>query len=117
MEETVMEETLDYIECAGVRLPADWSVEQLTEALSKRKIRFANEQEIMNAFGNAIWMKASLESEISRLHAEETKLTHYIHERQRRAMCPGCGMQWTDSGATAANEIATRKTRKRKANV
>lgn len=49
-----MDKTLDYIECAGVRVPADWSVEQLAEALSKRKIRFANEQEIMNVFGNAI---------------------------------------------------------------
>ena len=56
-----MDKTLDYIECAGVRVPADWSVEQLAEALIKRKIRFANEQEIMNVFGNAIRMKASLE--------------------------------------------------------
>ncbi|GAI83438.1 unnamed protein product [marine sediment metagenome] len=49
-----MDKTLDYIECAGVRVPADWSVEQLTEALSKRKIRFANEQEIMHIFTKAI---------------------------------------------------------------
>jgi len=111
-----MDKTLDYIECAGIRVPFDWSVEQLAEALSKRKIRFENEQEIMNAFGNALRMKASLKSEISRLQAEETKLTHYIHERQRMAMCPGCGMQWAGSGVSppAAKEVVKEKTSKKK---
>ena len=64
---------LDYIECAGVRVPADWSIRQLREALSKRKMRFKNEKEIMNVFGDAVNLKAKLEARIHEL-SEKIKI-------------------------------------------
>jgi len=85
---------LDYIECAGVRVPVDWSMEQLRSALAKRKIRFANENEIMSVFGNAVQMKAVLEKEISHLHAEAARLDRYIKIKQEKVSCPKCGIQW-----------------------
>jgi len=67
---------LNYIECAGVRVPSDWSVKQLREALAKRNIRFieAHEREIMAVFGDAILLKASLEDSIATLRQEKAKL-------------------------------------------
>ena len=104
---------LNYIECAGVRVPSDWSVEQLAEALAKRKIRFANEKEIMSVFGDAIRLKSSLENEISRLQAEVAKWDRYVKEKQEKARCPGCGVQWTEPAAAPppANKAAAKKTR------
>jgi len=97
-----MAENQNYIECAGVRIPSDWSVEQLAQALERRKIRFRNEEEIMAVFGDAIRLKSSLEKAISRLRTEVTKLDRHIKERQKKAMCPGCGMLWAEPVASAA---------------
>jgi hypothetical protein len=43
-------ETRDYVDCAGVNVPADWTVEELRWALKRRKRRFPNEKEIIAAF-------------------------------------------------------------------
>ena len=88
---------LNYIECAGVRVPSDWSVDQLREALSKRNIRFSNEEDIMVVFGKSIQLKASLEEQISTLQAEVTRLDKYVKEKQKRALCPQCGKLWMEA--------------------
>ena len=95
---------LCYIECAGVRVPSDWSVDQLQEALAKRKIRFqkAHEKEIMAVFGEAIQLKASLEKNIHNLNAEVARLEKYVNEKRQKVLCPGCGMKWTEAPAYSA---------------
>jgi len=67
---------LDYIECAGVRVPEDWTIEQLRSALERRNIRFrkANEEEIMRVFGEAVVLKQKLGKEIDALKNEKAKL-------------------------------------------
>lgn len=62
--------TLDYIECAGVKVPEDWSIEQLRSALGKRKIRFQSEGEILRVFGEAVMLKRQLEQETQSLKEE-----------------------------------------------
>lgn len=93
-----MTENRNYIECAGFRIPSDWSVEELAQALERRKIRFRNEEEIISVFGNALRLKSSLEKDISRLRAEVTKLNGYVEERQKKATCPHCGTLWIELG-------------------
>jgi len=90
-----------YIECDGVRVPADWTPDDLRVALGKRKIRFKNEEEIMAVFGDAIQLKAALENAISLLKTERTRLDNYVLQRKELTNCPGCGRQWF--------EIATKK--------
>lgn len=83
----------DYIECAGVRVPADWNLEQLRAALLKRKIRFQNEAEIMSVFGEAIELKAKLEKAIDELENKKKQLQDFIHAAQGRLFCPHCQKQ------------------------
>jgi len=92
---------ISYIECAGVRVPSNWSVGQLAEALAKRKIRFNNEQEIMAVFGDAIKLKRSLEQGIQNLQNELSTWEHYVKQKKEKVMCPGCGLKWTEPNATA----------------
>ena len=66
--------SLEYIECDGVRVPSDWTVEQLREALAKRKIRFFNEQEVIGVFGKAVLLKKELENSIEKLQNEKALL-------------------------------------------
>ena len=88
---------LAYIECAGVRVPANWTVEQLRTALAKRSIRFAtkNEEEILRVFGEAIGLKASLEKEILQLQSTLIKLKRDVERKKKLRNCPGCGVRWT----------------------
>lgn len=88
---------LNYIECAGVRVPANWTVEQLREALTKRRMRFTtlHEKEIMEVFGNAILLKKGLEQNIDKLKTELERLQGLVKERTRLLACPACGAQWT----------------------
>jgi len=90
-----MTETINYIECAEVRIPSNWSVDQLRVALGKRKIRFSNEKELMSVFGEAIKLKSQLEDNIHELRTEITKWDGYVKERKEAIKCPECGMQWT----------------------
>ena len=83
---------LRYIECAGVRVPADWNIAQLTEALAKRKIRFSNEAEITAVFGEAIRLKQKLEENIARLRAEGARLETYYNTFKDKLTCPSCMM-------------------------
>lgn len=53
-----------YIECAGVRIPIDWTVDKLKVALAKRKIRFPNEADIITAFGTYVDMLRDLQKSI-----------------------------------------------------
>lgn len=76
-----------YIECAGVRIPADWTLDNLRAALENRKIRFANEKEVMAVFGDAIQIRNSLRMEIA-------TLDRCIKEKRKKAICPKCGMRW-----------------------
>ena len=103
---------LNYIECAGVRVPSDWSVDQLREALVKRNIRFSrvNEKEIMAVFVAAIQLKSQLENNIHELQAEVAKWDRYVKERKAAIRCPGCGTQWTEP--PAAKSPDTKLTRK-----
>lgn len=85
-----------YIECAGVRVPADCTVEELRIMLEKRNIRFNNEEEIMAVFGNALQLKASLEKTITVLKAEISTLDRDIIRKGDLAKCPGCGRLWRE---------------------
>jgi len=40
-----------YIECAGMRIPCNWTPDQLKRALKLRKIKLDNEAEIREVFG------------------------------------------------------------------
>ena len=42
--------TPPYVECAGVRVPLQVTTTELEDALRRRKWRFTNETEIVNAF-------------------------------------------------------------------
>ena len=68
--------TINYIECAGVRVPENWTVDALRRALAKRNIRFSNrnEEEIMAVFGNAIMLKKQLEHDIDALKKKKALL-------------------------------------------
>ncbi len=97
---------IDYIECAGVRVPSDWTVSQLREALAQRKIRFQtmHEREIMAVFGDAIQLKASLEKEVARLQSEFGKWSMYVDKKKKLATCPKCGTEWTEPPAITKGE-------------
>jgi hypothetical protein len=43
-------ETIAYIDCDGVNVPDDWTVEELRWALAQRKTRFPNEEAIIAVF-------------------------------------------------------------------
>ena len=94
---------LAYIECAGVRVPGNWTIGQLREALAKRKIRFEqmHEAEIIAVFGDAVGLKARLERQIDILKDEISKLDKRIKEKEKMIGCPGCGMKWTKPPASA----------------
>ncbi len=81
---------LDYIECAGVRVPSNWKIKQLASALEKRKIRFNNEQEIMNVFGHAIHLQAELEARDHELRKEIQKLESEVKLLDLKLLCPHC---------------------------
>ena len=89
---------LDYIECAGVRVPADWTVEELSKALAERKIRFnsKNETEIMAVFGNAIELKRVLEVRLNEAQNALVKWERFVLEKRALATCPKCGTSWTE---------------------
>lgn len=95
---------IDYIQCDGVRVPSDWSVDQLGEALAKRKIRFHNEREIMRVFGEAILLKATLETIIHKLHEEIAKLNSYVEQKKKLAACPNCSMRWMEPVGTTKSK-------------
>jgi len=101
-----------YIECAGVRVPADWTPDDLRAALGKRKIRFNNGEEIMAVFGDAIQLKASLERSISHLQTEEIRLANLVKRKQELANCPGCGRQWFEKPVTTLAPPAKKATKK-----
>ena len=100
----------NYIECMGVRVPADWSVEQVAASLVKRHIRFSNEAEIMRVFGEALCLKAALEHEVTCLKSEVEKLNALVEQRKSRTLCPGCGARWTNPTATASPKVSTPST-------
>jgi len=81
---------LDYIECAGVRVPADWTFQKLRDALAGRKIRFANEQEIANVFGKAVLLKFKLQSEIDGLVKQRQELRTEVILLKTKLLCPNC---------------------------
>ena len=66
---------LNYIECVGVRVPANWTIDQLRDALAKRNIRFSNEQDAIAVYGAAIEFKVELERRISELNASIARLS------------------------------------------
>ena len=43
-------QTTNYVDCDGVNVPADWTVEELRWALARRKTRFPNEKAIIAVF-------------------------------------------------------------------
>ena len=100
---------LNYIKCAGVRVPSNWSLDQLREALAKRDIRFLNEDEITAVFGRAIELKASLEANITQLQAELARLEKLVQERKKKVRCPKCGLQWTEAPIVTAEAPDSKK--------
>ena len=81
--ETRVGKDLNYIECAGVRVPADWTIDQLRKALAKRNIRFSNEQDAIAVYGAAIEFKVELERRIDELNANVARL--YVEAQNLRA--------------------------------
>ena len=81
---------LTYVECAGVRVPAHWTIEQLRLALSKRKIRFQNEVEIKSVYGEAVLLKQKLEDSIKKLGEEEARLVNRVAALGKTLRCPHC---------------------------
>jgi predicted nucleic acid-binding Zn-ribbon protein len=93
-----------YITSAGVRVPANWTVEDLGKALAKRKITFSNEREIMDVFGDALRVKEQLEKAIEQLTRETTRLSSdvrhlesewntlqkEIKRLENQLLCPHC---------------------------
>jgi hypothetical protein len=43
-------QAITYIDCDGVNVPADWTVDELRWALARRKTRFPNEKRIIAVF-------------------------------------------------------------------
>ena len=93
-------DNLPYIECAGVDVPANWTVNELREALAKRHIRFRQESDIIAMFGNALKVKAELTQEVSRLRTELGKLTERVRLLKGKLICPKCAHIY-DVGETA----------------
>ena len=60
----------NYIECAGVRIPKNWTISNLAEALEKRGVRFTNEQDIVAAFSVFLDTRIRLQQQIRELEAE-----------------------------------------------
>lgn len=102
-----------YIESAGVRVPANWTIDDLRTALGKRKIRFNNEEEIMAVFGDALQLKASLENSISHLQTEKIGLENLVQQKQQLANCPGCGRQWFEKPVATLPSPAKKATKKK----
>ena len=86
-----------YIECAGMRLPMNWSVHQLAEALAERKIRLSNEEEVMEAFGDSIVLKYQLEREIQVARAELYELQGEVRLIAKLVLCPNCHQRICES--------------------
>ncbi len=80
-----------YIECAGVRVPKDWTVDQLREALAKRNIRFQHEDEIIAVFGDALHTIGALGEEVTRRRNELSKLDSAIVAKRAGLACVKCG--------------------------
>jgi len=93
-------ETPKYIISAGVRVPANWTVEELGKALAKRKIAFTNEKEIMDAFGDALRIKEQLESAIEQLRGEKTRISFDVasldRQKEKLQSCPHCKQLLSD---------------------
>jgi hypothetical protein len=53
-----------YIECAGMRVPYNWTPDQLKRALKLRKIKLDNEAEIREVFGQYLDMIRDLNNQI-----------------------------------------------------
>lgn len=81
---------IDYIVCDGVRVPADWTIGQLRDALAKRNIRFTNEEEIVRVFGEAVKLKAELENRVYGLQKEIAALEEVVVMLRDNAHCPYC---------------------------
>jgi len=82
---------LAYVECAGVRVPMDSTVEDLRDALGKRKVRFGNEKEILEAFGSLVEARGILQTEISGLVRRKANLERTVTRLKGKLQCPKCG--------------------------
>ena len=87
----------DYIEVAGVRTPAHWSIEELRSALAKRQIRFGNEEEILAVYGVFLRTKDELTEQIKGLRQKRDIVLKLVEEaettlknRNARLTCPKC---------------------------
>ena len=87
---------LSYAECAGVRVSLDSTVEELRDALEKRKVRFSNEKEIMEAFGSLVETRKILQKEISTLEKQRNSLRRVIDRLKGKLQCPKCGTIYGD---------------------
>lgn len=81
---------MDYLECAGVRVPASWTVEQLRLALATRSIRFTNEEEIIRAFRVGLrsknWGERSLQRDLLDKAGIPTRKPKRKYKRRKKAI-------------------------------
>ena len=82
---------VDYIECAGLRVPINWTPAQLEKALSERKIKLANEKEVMAVFGDSLKMVEILLLERAELRVEVTEMKKVKAQLSVETTCPACG--------------------------
>ena len=73
----------DYIECAGVRVPTDWTFDDLAEALKKRNARFSNERDIKAAFQSFLDCRISLQNQIYELTRKRDSILKSMNELER----------------------------------
>ncbi len=87
----------DYVTVAGVRTPADWTIEELRSTLEKRKIRFGNEEEILAVYGRFLKTKNELTEQIKGLEKHRDIMLRRAAEAETllknlnlRLTCPKC---------------------------
>ena len=91
----------DYVECDGVRVPANWTIPELLAALEKRNVRFSNESDIQAAFEVFHASKSMLQEQIeglaqhkAELESKTKKLAVTLKNMNKRVKCPSCGANY-----------------------
>lgn len=80
-----------YIECAGLRIPRDWTPYDLQKALEKRNIRLDNEDDVMEVYGHSIAIKFEIDKEIDQARADLIELETAKRKGESKIACVNCG--------------------------
>jgi len=67
-----------YIECAGLRIPYDWTPDQLERALERRRIKLDNKADIISVFSDYLNIIITLSYDIHNKRKELSDLNNTI---------------------------------------